>query len=1160
MIRIVSRIFLAVLLAAIVWWIGPLVAIGIYRPLEWSATRLILVALVLAWGCWPTLSGLGYRFAARVRRDTPSVRRLEPDAIAGRVQDLECRLRDRWQRQTPAPLARWWGRLNQRHRALLPFLLVLGPPSSGKTQLIAAAQGSVDHGRDADAAMAAAPEGGGNPGFRLAKDAVWIDTRGGWATHDGMNEVEREVWTRLLQTLRGLRVSRPLDGVVICLDCAQLASMPEEGRKALAETLRARLRDLGEAHAQVVPLYLALSRLDKLDGAVAMLALMASQRWADGLGFALGQPIGTADVSSQWRAAWLALEDRVQRQVLHLAPQADVTANRNQLRFVEALGQLREPLLEFLHAIVAPGQAQQIADLRGVWFGSAAEVLDGADEVDAPHDVQHRVSGGLPLARLWLPLFKQAQLEEAVRPIPGSRSFRIKLRRYLKWTLTATVITLLFGWILWGYVEERDHLTRVWAQFAEGKRLAEQQADEHLTSDARLLRTAEQMRYALINAEDTSQAMPTGYGEHSRVAQVAAKTYHRHLRKSFMPELHNFVRQTLEEQVKGDQGDIFQTLKIYLMLAQPQRRSATDLEQWLTERWEPLSGEQYTAEDQRVLMAHARNLFMSADIPGTPEDPSLVRMARARATQTPSVSRVLQRIRKAGLPSRIQGVSLSSAAGFGASTTLKLRSALPATDTAVSGWYTRAGYLDAFRPALESSARHVLEEESWVLRNEAVDGNAFEVDKTVQKLADATREQFLQDYIREWKKFLADVGARYFTGLDDAAQLAGALVDPQSALAQLIRFSARETSLTGNYDGDVDSWIERQKLSLEKKRRAIVGEMAGEQYRAKLLPEYVVDDQFQALHQIGKQLGQLSSDASSNPMSRLFEPVYRQLGLVGGAMQAGQVPSELDAFARLRAIAVLQPEPVRGVILDLINSASAMTAKQSGSILNREATAAARSMCDRGVAARYPLKKASKSDAGIVDFERLFGPQGAMATQFREQLAAHVDTSASPWRARGIEGGGGPLLSADVIRNYEIADRIRSTMFDSAGNVRFSATLRFLDMSPQLAEAELEIGPQRMRYAHGTSSPTRINWQPQGNNVTVRLRLRSIDGRTETMQFDGPWALLRFFDNGRTSTGGAERRETEHQSQLGSVRIEWQTESTPSPLWSNLLASFKCPQ
>jgi hypothetical protein len=54
------------------------------------------------------------------------------------------------------------------------------------------------------------------------------------------------------------------------------------------------------------------------------------------------------------------------------------------------------------------------------------------------------------------------------------------------------------------------------------------------------------------------------------------------------------------------------------------------------------------------------------------------------------------------------------------------------------------------------------------------------------------------------------------------------MIDPQSPLAQLVRFAGRETTLTGNYEGDVDSWIERQKHNLEKGRRAIVGEIAGE--------------------------------------------------------------------------------------------------------------------------------------------------------------------------------------------------------------------------------------------------------------------------------------------------------------------------------------------
>ncbi len=437
--------------------------------------------------------------------------------------------------------------------------------------------------------------------------------------------------------------------------------------------------------------------------------------------------------------------------------------------------------------------------------------------------------------------------------------------------------------------------------------------------------------------------------------------------------------------------------------------------------------------------------------------------------------------------------------------------------------------------------------------------NTFEIDRSVQLLADATRSQYLQDYVSRWQSFLNDITVRNYTGLDDAAQIASAMIDPQSALAQLIRFTARETMLTGNYDGDVDSWIERQKHNFDQRRRSVVGELTGQHLRNKLLPEHVLEDHFEAIRSIALQLRPPAS-ASNNPLARLFEPLYRQLGLVNGAAMAGQVLPEYDAFSPLRNEAARQPEPVRGIMLDLVNNGGRLSVKESRDVLTKTATRTTRLVCDQGVAGRYPMQSGASSEIGVQDYERLFGTQGAMATYFREQLAAYVDTTRSPWQAKRVQGSEGALLSGDVLRSFETAERIHAATLDEGGRLRVSTILHLVDMDPQLAEAQLELAGQSLRYSHGSSAPRRIDWGAQNSNLSIKLSLRAVDGRTEVLRFDGPWALFRFFDAGSAADGSPDRKETTYQTSLGSVRLEWQAVTSPSPIWSNLLHSFRCPR
>ncbi|MBB5413876.1 type VI secretion system protein ImpL [Paraburkholderia sp. HC6.4b] len=1163
MIRTSLRVSVAILVALLIWWVGPLFAFGIYHPLGSVWVREVLVGLVLSWGCWPTLARLWARLAMSPRqiRVAPQARQL--DFVDGYLRELDRQLKARWRKEPGSRWQRWSGALTRAYRTRLPLYLVLGAQGSGKTSLVAKAAGSSGARYDGVPGADATYARGDDFNCRVTHDAVWIDIGGRWSLRPDAGEAELGAWRKLLRGIRRLRKDAPVSGVVLCVDSAGMVDAPIDTRKELADAVRARLEDVRDAFGQQAPVYVALNGVDRLDGAVSMLSLLDASKWANGMGFALPDDDAQADASradSVWQQALLGLQQRVQQQVLYSAPAAaDVSTNHAQLRFVETLSRLHKALVAWLHVALAPGDAQEAARLRGVWLGSMAEFA-------APQPAAAEFGASQPpaarLNELWTPLIRQLGLErDAARP-SGSRTWRGRLGAALRWGAVPLVALGLLAWFGWGYVAERDYLDGVGAQFAEAKRLAQAQVSYGADGGSSLIEIASQMRYAQLQAEGAAQGVTTPYFEHGLVAEVARATYYRHLRKMLMPELYNEVRRTLVSQLDSGAGDIYQTLKVYLMLCRPSRRSADEVVRWLDGRWDALSGGQYPDDERRALLEHVRTLISLPDLPATPEDGNLVRSARAKAAQIPLVTRVLQHIRSQGLPAQVNDISLSRAAGFEAAMSLRMRSNMSATDTAVSGWFTRAGYTDVFMPRLLKSARAMLEEDSWVLRDETLAGNSFEIDGLVQKLADSARDQFLQDYIAAWQNFLNDVTVRGVTGLDDASQLAAAMMEAQSPLASLLRFAGRETTLTGAGDeGNIDSWVDRQKYRFEQGRRQVVGELNGQHYRTVLLPEHVVEEHFQAVRQLAAELNR-NGTVASNPLSRLFEPVYRQLGLVNGALLAGQVlPAQYDAFAQLKETAARQPEPVRGIMLDLVSSGTTMSTRETGALLSRGAAGATKTVCDQGFTSRYPFRRGAQGDAGVEDFERLFGAQGLMATYFRDHLAAYVDTSTKPWQALRSNGGPTGMVSQPVLDSYESAERIRGAALDESGHLRISTVLRFIDMDSQLSDAQLSVAGQTLRFAHGVTSPHRIDWSGQNTPLAIRLQVKAVDGRMTTLQFDGPWALFRFFDAGQAAGGAgtADRRERLYHTSLGTVRIEWQALTLPSPLWSGILQSFRCP-
>lgn len=535
--RITIRILVGVLIAATVWWIGPLIAIGVYRPLGWLLLRQVLVAAALLWGFWPLLVRLWSWLAMGTRQLKSSPGVTPHDAITGRLQDLDRQLRARWTRLPLGRLARWRGRLQKAHRTFLPWYLVVGAPQSGKTGLLR--QAYAQTGRRSGAPDPRVQDRGGRSAdvdFWITDSAVWMDTQGEWASPAGIGESAHKAWKQLLTGIKRLRKHPSVHGVVVCVNARELLDQPMEERKRLAEVLRGRLTEIREQLGLVPSTYLALTGIDQLDGAVQTLALMDTALWAQGMGFSLPdqQDDNNADlVDALWRGALTDLEHRLHQQVLYAAPEAgEVASNVAQLRFVQQVGQLRGSLLDFMHHLIAPGEGDPHARLRGVWLGSIATLVD-----DQPTTPGQALAEGRSMGAIWTPLLKQAVIEQQAVWRQRAVNWFSRMLSTFKWLSVAAVATVAIAWLGWGYLAERNYLEQVWAQFNEGRRLAQAQSAEGQGTSSPLLEIATQMRYARAQADDTGRFMPTAYIEHSRVADAADSTYQRHLQKTLMPEI-----------------------------------------------------------------------------------------------------------------------------------------------------------------------------------------------------------------------------------------------------------------------------------------------------------------------------------------------------------------------------------------------------------------------------------------------------------------------------------------------------------------------------------------------------------------------------------------------------------------------------------------------
>jgi type VI secretion system protein ImpL len=289
-------------LSAVVWWVGPLVAIGTARPLEsWLVRGLVLL---LVWGLW--LGRLGWLAWRRRKTNAallagmaagPSASDKEAQVLAQRFNEALTRLK-----ASGGGGKGWLG--GGQYLYELPWYIFVGAPGSGKTTALMNAGLQFLLG---DAAKGAVQGVGGtrNCEWWFTSDAVLIDTAGRYATQESDREVDAKAWDNFLALLKKSRPRQPLNGVLLTVNVQDLLQQGTTERQQHAAQLRARLLELHSKLGVRPPVYVLVTKADLIGGFNATRSgASASTRTPPPTTRCATSPATTKACSSAWCRSW----------------------------------------------------------------------------------------------------------------------------------------------------------------------------------------------------------------------------------------------------------------------------------------------------------------------------------------------------------------------------------------------------------------------------------------------------------------------------------------------------------------------------------------------------------------------------------------------------------------------------------------------------------------------------------------------------------------------------------------------------------------------------------------------------------------------------------------------------------------------------------------
>jgi type VI secretion system protein ImpL len=1144
-------------LSLIIWFIGPLIAIAEYKPLEAELPRWLLIGLLfLIWIAQLAFKGfLALRannkllssIAAPARAPAPSE---TERATAEELSELQRRLQEAL---GILKKMRVKGAFGTRYIYQLPWYVIIGAPGAGKTTAL------LNSGLHFPLAERLGPQairgvgGTRNCDWWFTDDAVLLDTAGRYTTQDSDREVDKAAWKGFIDLLKRHRRRRPINGVLIAVSLPDLLRQTANERERQAHDIRQRLKELTEFLGIRFPVYVLFTKCDLLAGFVEFFGDLDREQRAQvwGTTFPSSEEPDPGAALAELPAQLDALERRLNHRLLMRVQQERDPQRRALIySFPQELSAAKAIASAFLTDVFQATRFEERSLLRGVYFTS------GTQEGTPIDRVMTSLARAYGLQQSPLPAnvatgksyFIHRLLKNVVFAEAELAGTNIRFERRRAWFARGAYVglgvlaALALVALALSYGRNRSYIAQVEKQSEQVRQQLQTLAWDQPGFDV-VLPLLDSLRSLPGGYEQRAASPPVtmrfGLYQGHKLGEEAQAAYGRALEKILLPR----VVQRLEQQLRtvgSDYESQFELLKVYLMLNDPRRFDAPTVQAWAQRDWVERIRE-ISPEKREILKRHTDALFESAQLTQSIAlDQQLVDESRRRLLDASPARRIYERVKQHPDAAKLVPFTVADAAGGEARNTLMRISGQPLS-AGIPGLFTYAGYHDYYKTHVELALAADLKE-AWVLGVSST-GQAMQSMQTVQEV----NRLYFDEYIRQWEALLNDVTVQSLSGVDRAVEVLGRLTRPDTPLRKFLEAAARETSLSARKIGS---------KPLGDLVPGVVGK-ALERTQIAQGEETPVDRRFAALHRALKadDTGKAPIDAS---LAQLKE-VHGIAVALKAQRDAGQTPAPNPAdeavLSRVEADATQQPMPLAPILQTVAKDVRSTVRGVALSQLNQVWVDDIASFCKQALRGRYPLSRSSVKEATQEDFGLFFRPGGKLEAFYQVNLEKYLGPYTAPRENKNLR------ISRETMAMLQNAKIIREVFFRGGGQTpALGFDLKPMRMDARINQFILDIDGQIVRYEHGPAVVTRLNWPKPGGGGQVRIQISppAPSGRSAISE-DGPWALFKMLDKADIQpTNLPDRFLVTFQIEGRTATFELRASSVYNPFRLQALERFEC--
>ena len=1146
--RVLLTVAGVILLALFIWFGGPLIAFGSegqYRPLASELTRLIAIALIIV---VLVVSHLLKRRKAN-RNSDKLMAAVVKQSQAGetRVTAEAQQLKERFEEAVAT--------LKQNRRSGhtlydLPWYVIIGAPGSGKTTALVNSGLKFPIEQRSGKAALRGVGGTRNCDWWFTDQAVLIDTAGRYTTQDSDATADSAAWSEFLALLRKYRGRRPINGVILTISAQDLMMQAAAAREAHVAAARRRLDELNRDLRMRLPVYLMVTKCDLVAGFTEYFDDQAQKERAQiwGVTFPYDDTV-KGSAAPSFPAEFDALVARLNERLLpRLEEERDVRRRAKVFGFPQQMAVLRDPLSQFVSDVFASTRFDQQLLLRGVYFTSGTQEGTPIDRILGALSRQFAMApdamvstGGRGKA-----YFIERLLTDVIFTESGLAGVnrRVEVQKAAA-QLAAYVAMLLVGLIgviglTASYRSNRAYLTGIDRDVSELR--SSSAAAGSLDSQLPRLDAIRAVVDSATRYEDGPPlSMRWGLYQGDSVGNAARDAYARELNAVFLPQVTARFKQRLTRHA-AEPEKLYEYLKGYLMLGDPKRLDAEQLQYLADQEWDSSYGS--VPQVRESVAKHFRSLLESGKVAKRTLDDAVITQTRNTLMQASKGGLVYRYLRIKYADDSARALRLDVEAGAGADRVLRRKSGL-SLSMPLPSLYSK----DVFNEVVSSGMNDLVKQfaaEQWVWGNQApaITGS--------QTLTGEVLDVYEKDYIAFWDRIIQEIEPVPLGSLTNTKEALAILSGPTSPLRGMLKAIDKHTFLVAPQEPA------KGETSAVKDRLTSIFRSAVPAAAPAAKPGAQVTAHFAEIHRL------VSGDAGAAPIDgilRTLQQLQQKMSPLGQGVGestpgANSIREVGELTSSLKRDAAPLP-PALGSVVTVLADSSLRAVRSTGlTVVSNNYEEAVLRQCRELVAGRYPFVAGSQIDTPIADFERIFGPNGVYDTFYRSELADRVNTARSPWSWR-TDASGAAVGSGIPLGQFEAAQHIREIFFrpgSSKAEIRFTVTPVFLD--PGAGRFALDIDGQPIPYQYGPERPFPVTWPGPKPGVADASFERS--GGQPNQAFQGPWAWFRMIESGQMARETNERYVFTLKRGMREARLRIEADSVRNPFGANELQRFRC--